>query len=174
MLAKYPSLFISVVAVVVLSGCGTTGAGNNAAQNTAAAPQAQATPGKNFTKEDIAKLKWIEGSWKGMEGDKPFYETYHFENDTTLVVESSDGKDTTTTRYELKDGEFGNTDEKIRSAASEITADHVQFVPVTPGSNSFRFQRNDDGTWTATLIWPGTKGRRPGSKVYKMEPWKKQ
>jgi predicted small lipoprotein YifL len=171
---KYESILLAVIVTTASAGCGSNSPVNTTPTNTAAAPQAQTTPSKSFTAADIAKLKWIEGSWRGMEGDKPFFETYAFENDTTLVVKSSDGENSKTTRYELKDGEFGNTDENIRSAASEITADHVQFVPVTPGSNSFRFERNLDGTWTATLVWPGSKGRRPGSKVYKMEPWPKK
>ena len=35
-----------------------------------------ATPRNNFTTADVAKLKWIEGTWRGMDGDKPFFERY--------------------------------------------------------------------------------------------------
>jgi len=172
------SVLITVLAVIagtVLAGCGANNTGNNnKPSNTTPPPQIPVTPSNKFTAADIAKFKWIEGSWKGMEGDKPFYETYHFENDTALVVDTTDGENSKTTRYELKDGEFGNTDETLRSAASEITADFAQFVPVSPGANSFRFERNTDGTWTATLVWQGRKGKRPGSKIYKMEPWPKK
>ena len=34
----------------------------------------QSTPSKKFTAADVAKLKWIEGTWRCMNGDKPFYE----------------------------------------------------------------------------------------------------
>ena len=40
---------------------------------------AQATPSNKFTAADVAKLKWIEGTWRGMDGDKPFYERYKLE-----------------------------------------------------------------------------------------------
>ena len=50
-------------------------------------PVAQSTPSKKFTAADVAKLKWIEGAWRGMDGDKPFYERYKIE-ETAMVVES--------------------------------------------------------------------------------------
>ena len=31
-------------------------------------PAPQSTPSKKFTAADIAKLKWIEGTWRGMDG----------------------------------------------------------------------------------------------------------
>jgi hypothetical protein len=39
---------------------------------------------------DIAKLKWLEGTWKGMDGDKPFFERYRFEGDSKMIVEGSE------------------------------------------------------------------------------------
>jgi hypothetical protein len=32
-----------------------------------------------FKAADVAKIKWIEGTWRGMDGDKPFYEPYKIE-----------------------------------------------------------------------------------------------
>jgi len=41
-----------------------------------------------LTAADLAKLRWIEGYWRGSGVDqKPFFERYRFENPTTLVVE---------------------------------------------------------------------------------------
>jgi hypothetical protein len=34
------------------------------------APIAQSTPSNKFTAADVAKLKWIEGTWRGMDGDE--------------------------------------------------------------------------------------------------------
>ena len=39
-------------------------------------------------------------------------------------------------RFEVKDGEFGKDDGDQRSVASEITADHIQFVPALPGKSN--------------------------------------
>jgi hypothetical protein len=136
-------------------------------------PAWQAPPSKNFTAADIAKLKWIEGTWKGMDGDKPFYERYRIEG-TTMIVEGlkEDGSpDGEPSRFELKNGEFGKGEGDKRSAASEITAEHIQFVPAAPGKgNSFRFHRQPDGTWHALLEWIDKEGK-PKQKIYKMERW---
>jgi hypothetical protein len=135
----------------------------------------QSTPAKTFTASDVAKLKWIEGTWRGMDGDKPFYERYKVE-ETAMVVETlkADGSiDGQPDRFELKDGEFGKGVGDQRSAASEITADHIQFVPAVPGKlNSFRFERQPNNTWRAVLEWPARGDKPAGQKVYIMEWWK--
>ena len=136
---------------------------------------AHSTPSKKFTTADVAKLKWIEGTWRGMDGDKPFYERYKIE-ETAMVVESlkADGSvNGEPERFELKDGEFGKDEGDRRSVASEITADHIQFVPTVPGkSNSFRFERQPNNTWRAVLEWPAKGDKPAGQKIYVMEPWK--
>ena len=136
---------------------------------------AEATPAKQFTAKDIARLKWIEGTWRGLDGDKPFFERYKIE-DNAMVVESlnKDGVPTgEPERFELKNGEFGKDEGDKRSAASEITDDHVQFVPAVPGKqNRFRFERQANGTWRAVLDWPAKAGKPAGEKIYIMEPWK--
>ena len=160
-----------------------TGAPTNAATpnttSTGAEVKPAATPRNDFKPADIAKLKWIVGTWRGMDGDKPFYEQYKLEG-TTLIVQglkedgSNDGE---AGRFELKNGEFGKTEGDKRSAASEITDKYVQFVPANvkaDGSrrNSFRFEDEGNGTWNAILEWPATADKPAGQKVYKMEPWK--
>ena len=131
---------------------------------------------RSFTAADVAKLKWLEGTWKGMDGDKPFYERYRFEGDSKMIVEGLEEgtlKVTDASVYELKDGKFGHTDDKGRqSAATSITADAVQFAPVNHNGNSYRFERQPDGTWRAVLEWPANANRAAGQKVYKMEPYK--
>jgi len=146
---------------------------NVTANSNAAPPAAGQVPAKTFTAADIAKLKWLEGTWRGMDDNEPFVERYHFDG-TTMIVESLSDDDPSkvedTSRFELKDGEFGIQKGDSRSAASEITDDHVQFVPVK-GGNSFRFERQPGGTWRAVLEW--TEDNKPQRKEYKMEPYKK-
>ena len=141
----------------------------------AACSNAQVAPSNKFTAADIAKLKWIEGTWRGMDGDKPFYERYKIEQ-TTLIVEglNADGSlKGEPDRFELKNGEVGNGEGNNRSAASEITADYIQFVPAVPGKmNRFRFERQSNGTWRAVLEWPATADKPARQKIYIMEPWK--
>jgi len=138
-------------------------------------PTAQPTPSNKLTEADIAKLKWIEGTWRGMDGDKPFYERYKIE-ETAMVVETlkADGSvDGAPDRFELKDGEFGKDEGDKRSVASEITADHIQFVPAVPGKmNNFRFERQPNNTWRAVLEWPAKDDKPARQRIYIMEPWK--
>jgi hypothetical protein len=93
-----------------------------------------AVPG-NFTAADIAKLKWIEGTWRGTgEKQPPFFERYSFDG-TTMIVEGFGADETLqkieeTSRFELHDGKFGHVEGDKESAASSITDSAVQFVPV--------------------------------------------
>lgn len=99
-----------------------------------------------------------------------------------MVVESfadeSMSKVAETSRFELKNGEYGHTVGDQRSAVSSITENSVQFVPaaILPGNpvkgSSFRFERKDDGTWNAILEVPATSSRPASENAYKMEPWK--
>ena len=82
MLNTSSKLFIIGILYVVASACsqGDAQKGTNTAQQKPAA-----TPAKNFTTADVAKLKWIEGTWRGMDGDKPFYERYKIEENAMVV-----------------------------------------------------------------------------------------
>ena len=159
----------------IVAGCSDAQVANIDTQPPVAQSTAQSTPSKKFTAADVAKLKWIEGTWRSMDGDKPFYERYEIE-ETAMVVEllKADGSvDGEPGRFELKDGEFGKDEGHNRSVASEITADHIQFVPAVPGKmNSFRFERQPNNTWRAVLEWPATADKPARQKIYTMEPVK--
>ena len=164
-----------VLAIITVSFIAAAWSNAQVANSSIQEPIAQPTPSNKFTAADIAKLKWIEGTWRGMDGDKPFYERYKIEN-TSLVVEGlkADGSlDGEPGRFELKNGEFGQGEGTKRSAASEITADYIQFVPAVGGKmNRFRFERQSNGTWRAVLEWPATPEKAARQKIYIMEPWK--
>ncbi len=79
------SAFIALL-LLVAAGCARTKP-NDAAQSPAA-PTANSPTPQRIAVGDLAKLRWIEGTWRGTgDIDKPFYERYFFENDLTLVVE---------------------------------------------------------------------------------------
>ncbi len=165
-------IVISVLCVISSIACSKGEVQKITPVNLAASPAP--TPAKSFTAADIAQLKWIEGTWRGLDGDTPFYERYRIE-ETAMVVEGlkEDGSpDGEPSRFELKDGEFGKGEGDKRSAASEITGDYIQFVPTVPGKgNDFRFARQIDGTWHAILEWPATADKPARRKIYRMEPW---
>src|ERR1041384_5432310 len=80
---------------------------------------------KKFTAADVQKLRWIEGTWRGTgDIDKPFFERYRFESDSVLAVDSfadeTLAKVTDTSRFELKDGEFGGGSEGYRYVAVSL------------------------------------------------------
>lgn len=164
-------VLVIVVASLIVVGC----SGAQVAKPDTQPPVAQSTPSKNFTAADVAKLKWIEGTWRGMDGDKPFYERYKIE-ETAMVVESLNADGSAKgkpERFELKDGEFGKDEGDQRSVASEIRADYIQFVPAVPGKgNNFRFERQSNGTWRAVLEWTAKADKSARQKIYIMEPWK--
>ena len=169
--------FLVLISLVIISAACTHDEAAQEGRNIPKEPAPQATPSKAFTSVDVAKLKWIEGTWRGMDGEKPFFERYRIErHDTAMTVDSFTdetlSKVEDTGRFELKDGEFGKGEGEKRSAASSITTDAVQFVPAVPGKgNNFRFERQPDGTWHAILEWPATTDKPARQKIYKMEPW---
>lgn len=135
-------------------------------------PEAQTNraEAKKFSTADIAKLKWIEGTWRGSGVDqKPFFERYRFENESTLVVDSFPDekldKISETSRFELKDGLFGNGD----YVASSIDDKGINFEPAKNARNSFRWERVSDNLWKATLKWPANENKPARERVYNME-----
>jgi len=134
-------------------------------------------PGK-FSVADLQKLKWIEGTWRGTgDVESPFFERYRFENETTLAVDSFTDETLTkvedTTRFALKDGQFGNGGEGSRWVATTIDYLGVTFVPFVKARNTFRWQHESDNLWTAILQWPASDGKPARQRFYKMERWPK-
>lgn len=143
-----------------------------------AASTLKPTP-KRITPDDLAKLRWIEGTWRGTgDVEAPFYERYHFENESTLVVESFEdekvNKVTDVTRFELRDGQFGNRGEGARWVATKLDSKAITFEPVVSARNSFRWQRESENVWKAILDWPATQSKPARQRVYNMERWPKK
>lgn len=125
---------------------------------------------KKFSAADVAKLRWIEGTWRGSGVDQaPFFERYRFENESTLAVDSFPDekldKVEDTSRFELKDGRFGNPS----YVASLIDDNAVNFEPVANAKNSFRWERVSANAWKATLKWPADGNKPARERVYNME-----
>src|SRR3954453_22605617 len=85
------ALWLLVATAFFSAGC--SGEGRNANTPAGNAATTAPTPSNKITAADVAKLKWIEATWKGEGDENPFYERYRFEG-TTMVVESlgEDGK----------------------------------------------------------------------------------
>ena len=125
----------------------------------------------NFSTADVAKLRWLEGTWRGSGVDQaPFFERYRFENESTLAVDGFPDekldKVNDTGRFELKDGRFGNS----HYFASSIDDNAINFEPVVgKAKNSFRWERVSDNAWKAILKWPAEGDKPARERVYNME-----
>jgi hypothetical protein len=134
---------------------------------------------KKLTAADLQKLRWIEGTWRGTgDAGKHFFERYRFEGDATLLVDSFEdetlAKVTDTTRFELKDGEFGGGSEGARYVAVGLDDRSIEFGPALKVRNGFRWQRESKDTWKATILLPATKDKPARQLVYQMERWPKK
>jgi len=132
-----------------------------------------ATPAK-LTAEDLKKLRWIEGTWRGTGVNQPaFFERYQWENDTTLAVDSFENekleKVTDTTRFELKDGEFAGGSEGSRYVATALDDNAITFAPVVKARNSFVWKRETKDTWTAIIRPLATPDKPSKDIIYNME-----
>jgi hypothetical protein len=166
-------LFVFVLAaLLIMSNCTRT------VPSSTPAPASPTPAAKKFSPAELAKLRWIEGSWRGTgDVETPFYERYHFENDSTLVVDSfadeKFSKMSETSRFELKDGKFGNVGEGARWAAIAIDDNSISFEPIAKAQNSFRWERVSPGPqpneWKAVLWWPAANNKPAGQRVYRME-----
>lgn len=165
-------IFIAgVMAAVVLfsiAGCAGTQSANRRGEGAS-----QQTP-KRISVSDLKRLRWIEGAWRGTgDVEKPFFERYHFENDSTLVVESfSDetlSKVEDVTRFELRDGQFGNWGEGSRWVAAALDDNAITFEPAARARNTFRWERQSEKLWKAVLTWPANGNTPARQKIYQME-----
>jgi len=139
--------------------------------NQAALPQPKP---KRISTSELKNLRWIEGTWRGS-GDvqKPFFERYYFENDSTLAVETFTDETLTkvedVTRFELKDGQLGNSGEGARWVATQLDKKSITFEPISHARNTFRWERQSKKLWKAVLNWPATAKAPAKQKVYQME-----
>ncbi len=171
---KFLFAVISLVAIGLLTVYAGTSDPTVISANT---PSIQATPTPTpakLTVEDLKKLRWIEGTWRGTGVNQPaFFERYRWENDTTLAVDGFENekleKVTDTTRFELKDGEFGGGSEGARYVATALDDNSIRFGPVIKARNFFVWKRESKDLWTA-IIQPLPRPDRPTKETfYKME-----
>ena len=135
----------------------------------------EAPKAKTLTAADLQKLRWIEGSWRGTGVNQPpFFERYRFESDTILTVEHLEDetmtKVTSTSRYELKSGEFRDSSH----VATALDDSSITFSPLSAGSNSFIWKRESKDSWTAVLSWTASGNKPAGERTYNLERWPKQ
>ena len=152
---------VAVLCVVCLGGWG--------------ARQAAAPKPHPLTAKDLQALRWIEGTWRGTGGGvPPFFERYHFENPTTLIMESLENdKVTGTSRYELRNGEFWGGSGASGQVATAFDGKSITFEFVARQRGGYRWEHVGDNAWRAVLMWPAASGKPAGERVYQLERIKK-
>jgi hypothetical protein len=133
--------------------------------------QATAPKPHPLTAKDLQALRWIEGSWRGTGGGVPaFFERYHFENATTLVMESLENdKVTGTSKYELRNGEFWTGTGTAGQVATAFDSTSITFEFVARQRGGYKWERVNDNAWRAVLMVPASGSRPAGERVYQME-----
>ena len=175
--SKFPFalMFFFAVGLITAYACTSkpTATSANTPSTQAAPTPVPPTPAK-LTAEDLKKLRWIEGTWRGTGVNQPaFFERYRWENDTTLAVDSFENekleKVTDTTRFELKDGEFGGGSEGARYVATALDDKSITFGPVIKARNDFVWKYESKDSWTA-IIKPLPRPDKPVKNIiYNME-----
>ena len=133
----------------------------------------QVTP--SYNPRDLKKLKWIEGGWKGMDGDKPFYEIYRFLNDSTIETISYQWNGTDSSKTEKgylfwKKNAF-YLGEQLNWKVVSISDSQVYMKPNFKAYNDILWKRVGRKEWVAVL------NSDRGTKEYRMTafyPFKKK
>lgn len=108
----------------------------------------------SYSKTDLIKAKWIEGKWKGMDGETPFYEIYQIINDSTLMITSYDwnGTDSSNTTYDFvewqDDAYYLGKSQNYKTLS--ITNTEIKMIPIK-ASNDIIWRLIDSNNWEAIL-----------------------
>src|SRR4051812_3716902 len=121
-LSRMPLIMICLIILILAAGCSDQGTNistpkpqiaNNAPPTSSPGQQTGGplAPLVNLTVADVAKIKWLEGKYRGAFNQKPFFNRYQFNGTTLNVARFEDEamtKQTESAVYELKDGMFAN------------------------------------------------------------------
>jgi hypothetical protein len=110
-------------------------------------------------------LRWLEGRWVGSgEAQRPFYESYAFLDDSTLMTrsyaDSTFRQVSDSSVIQLRAGKLESVNKTTRYVAVAIAPDSVVFAPGSGARNSFKWQRRSPTEWTAVII-PLPSSQRP-------------
>src|SRR5262245_15036128 len=133
--------------------------------------QSPSNSGTPFGVSDLAKLRWLEGTWRGTSpGESNTYERYHFVNDSTIEItyysDPALDRPLGSGRVYLTVGRIYHTFGPNRWVASRIDKSGVYFVPQVNARNTFSWAYEGPSTWTATRR-SGASGREMVT-VYQM------
>lgn len=132
----------------------------------------QVTPAK-VTKVEFQSLRWLEGIWRGTGVEtSPFFEVYHFTNDSTIKFSVYGDSSLTELMYDgriiLSNGTVTYQSGESVWVATELGSNQVHFDPRQNASNNFTWVRGSSSVWIAVLSFPGQTGHAR-ERVYRLE-----
>jgi hypothetical protein len=112
-------------------------------------------PKTPFGTADLAKLRWLEGSWAATApNETPFYARYHIPNDSTIDVtyyrDSSFTQPSGSGRIYLTVGRVYQTFGSGRWGATNIDSTGAYFIPQVNAHNTFAWAYQSPDAWTLT------------------------
>jgi len=112
-------------------------------------------PKTPFAAADLARLKWLEGSWAATSPDEsPFYARYHVANDSTIEItyyrDSSFTQPSGSGRVYLTVGRIYHTFGSGRWGATNVDSTGAYFIPQVNAHNTFAWTYQSPNEWTLT------------------------
>ena len=128
----------------------------------------------NFTKADIEKLRWLEGTWRGTDAtaQNPFFERYRFVGDGKIETDSF--SDSTLSKVDSQSSTYFENGEIIHKSgtmvwtASRLDDSQIEFAPKEKATNSFVWKKESADDWTARLMTKDAQGKQTET-IYRME-----
>lgn len=122
--------------ILILAGCNTS-------------------PTISYSKKDLKKISWIEGNWKGMDGETPFYEIYKFKNDSIIEITSyewngTDSSNTSVSLLSWSNDKYYLGDNKNYNVV-EITDSSIFMNTNHKANNSILWKIQNPDLWIAIL-----------------------
>lgn len=119
-------------------------------------PSRHGQPKTPFSAADLAKVRWLEGTWEATApGETTIYQRYHFVDDSTVQItyyrDPALAQETGNGRLYLTVGRVYHTFGPSRWAATHVDSDGLYFVPQTTARNSFAWEYKSPDSWTSTM-----------------------
>lgn len=113
---------------------------------------------QRYQKNDLRKISWIEGNWRGTHEGKHFYELYRFSNDSTLEIFSYEwnGQDSshTSKSYVAWTDNAYFLGENKNWKVTEVTESSIYMLPKNKAANDILWRFKDANSWEAILKTP--------------------
>lgn len=107
----------------------------------------------------LKDLFWMEGTWKGISGNSPFFEGYEIENDSLMIIKYYAASDLTNGaalgRIFMEKYNIYHTYKRSKWKLASRNGNIWSFEPVENASNHFQWVFIDPDAWRVEIITSG-------------------